>query len=67
MFYGCYKVVNCIMPAPGIQGIRICNKRFCSGCPDLFYYLPDKDRVDVAIIPVLPEMDLDCSQVVYAQ
>jgi hypothetical protein len=58
-------VVDCIMPAPGIKGICVRNKRFCSGPPDLFHYLPDKDRVDVPVVSVFSEMDLDRCQVVY--
>ena len=63
MFYGCCQVVNCIMPAPGIKGVRIRDKWLCSGCPDFIYNLPDEYRVDVAVIPVFSEMYFDRSQV----
>ena len=67
VLYGCCQVVNCIMPAPGIERVRIRDERFCSGCPDFLHYLPDKDRVDVTIVPVFSKMDLDCSQVLCSQ
>jgi hypothetical protein len=67
MFNSCCQVVNCIMPAPGIKGVRIRDKRLCSGCPDFIYDLPDKYRVDVAVVPVFSEMDLNRSQVFCSQ
>ena len=37
MFYCCCQMIDGIMPAARIKCIRIRDKRFCPGCPDLFY------------------------------
>ena len=67
MFYSCYQVINCVMPASGVQGIRIRDKWLCSGCPDLFYNLPDKNRVDISIVSIFSKVDFYCSQVFCSQ
>jgi len=64
MFYCCCQMIDGIMPAARIKCIRIRDKRFCPGCPDLFYNLPYKDRIYVSIVPILSKMNLYCSQVV---